>query len=81
MAPEIVKRVEYLGTKADIWALGVLLYVMLAGVFPFKGTHDRDLYRKIGRGVFTYPAAIGWHARELISQMIVVDANKRMNID
>lgn len=37
MAPEIVLKKEYYGCPADIWALGVLLYVLLCGVFPFKG--------------------------------------------
>lgn len=34
MAPEIINRQEY-GKPADIWALGILLYVMLNGKFPF----------------------------------------------
>jgi MAP/microtubule affinity-regulating kinase len=79
MAPEIVGRREYLGHKADIWALGVLLFVMLAGLFPFKGVNDRELYRKIGRGVFHFPDCISAQARTLIKRMIVVDPGKRMS--
>ena len=37
MCPEIVKKIEYFGKPADIWALGILLYVMLYGKFPFRG--------------------------------------------
>ena len=37
MAPEIVSKIEYAGPPADIWALGVLLYALLCGRFPFKG--------------------------------------------
>lgn len=47
MAPEVVQRKEYRGETADIWALGVLLFVSLTGVFPFKGSTDQELYRKI----------------------------------
>jgi serine/threonine protein kinase len=43
MAPEIVARKEYSGMCADIWAMGVLLYALLCGCFPFKGQNDRDL--------------------------------------
>lgn len=37
MAPEIVNKIMYSGNSADVWALGILLYVMLNGKFPFKG--------------------------------------------
>lgn len=41
MAPEVVQRREYRGECADIWALGVLLFVSLTGIFPFKGSTDQ----------------------------------------
>lgn len=41
MAPEIVLKSEYRGEPADVWALGVLLYVVLTGIFPFKGQTDK----------------------------------------
>jgi serine/threonine protein kinase len=44
MAPEITKKRDYEGNPVDIWACGVLLYVMLAGQFPFRGTSEQDLY-------------------------------------
>lgn len=37
MAPEIVKKIEYCGPPVDIWATGVLFYVLLSGKFPFRG--------------------------------------------
>ena len=52
MAPEIVAKKEYLGAPADIWACGIVLYVMLAGKFPFKGIDDKSLYVKIKSGNF-----------------------------
>lgn len=38
MAPEIAGRVPYHGEPADMWALGILLYLMLFGKFPFRAT-------------------------------------------
>ena len=35
-APEILLAHEYDGQLADVWSLGVLIYVMLAGRFPFQ---------------------------------------------
>ena len=47
MSPEIVRKVNYNGFKSDIWALGVVLYVMLTGRFPFKAKTERDLFARI----------------------------------
>ena len=41
MAPQVIQRKEYRGETADIWALGVLLFVSLTGIFPFKGSTDQ----------------------------------------
>jgi serine/threonine protein kinase len=37
MAPEIVQKIEYCGPPVDIWATGVLFYVLISGKFPFRG--------------------------------------------
>ena len=41
MSPEIVKKQPYVGGKADIWALGVMLYVMVVGVLPFRAGSEQ----------------------------------------
>lgn len=48
MAPELVMKKEYVGKFSDIWALGVLLYVLLCGKFPFKGNfkYTRNIFNK-----------------------------------
>jgi MAP/microtubule affinity-regulating kinase len=37
MAPELVRKNEYDGRQVDMWALGILLFALLAGTFPFRG--------------------------------------------
>ena len=50
MPPEIVSKVSYYGKPADVWALGILLYKMVTGKFPFSGLNDRELFDKINEG-------------------------------
>lgn len=81
MAPEIVSRKEYSGFCADVWAMGVLLFALLCGSFPFRGQNDRDLYRKIVRGVFHCPEVVGEYARNLLNRVLTVDMNRRPTVD
>jgi serine/threonine protein kinase len=81
MAPEIVARKEYAGFCADIWAVGVLLYALLCGSFPFRGQNDRDLYRKIVRGVFNVPEVVTDGARNVLSRVLTPDMSRRPTID
>ncbi|CEM11463.1 unnamed protein product [Vitrella brassicaformis CCMP3155] len=80
MAPEIVARREYDGFKADVWALGVLLFAMLVGHFPFKGATDKDLYRKIVRGAFYLPDHLSPSVRALLQRVLSLDPNRRPHL-
>lgn len=77
MAPELVRKHEYDGRQVDMWALGVLLYALLAGNFPFRGQNENELYGKIMRGQVKYPELMSREARHLISKLIEVDYRKR----
>lgn len=51
MAPEVMHRKSY-NYKADIWSIGVLLYTMLTGSFPFYANNPSDLLMKVETGIF-----------------------------
>jgi MAP/microtubule affinity-regulating kinase len=80
MSPEIVARKEYYGPPADVWALGVLLFVMLSGVYPFKGRDDKDLYRKIIKGQFEVPQVVAAAPRAMIHRMMSIDPSRRPSV-
>ena len=40
MPPEIINRKNYQGSCADIWSVGVLLYTLICGSFPFRGSNQ-----------------------------------------
>ena len=43
-APELLMNREYLGPPADMWAVGVMMYVLLTGFLPFKGPDMKTLH-------------------------------------
>jgi serine/threonine protein kinase len=77
MAPEIVNRKEFCGPPVDMWALGVLLYFMLYGVYPFKATNERELYRRIRAVKYTTPKGPSKAARDLIADLLSYRSDER----
>ena len=78
MAPEITLKREYEGKPVDMWALGVLLFVMLTGTFPFKGVSEQDLYYKIQRGQFSMPESVPKEAKKIIYKLLDSDYRRRI---
>lgn len=83
VAPEVLKRQGY-DAACDIWSLGVLLYIMLAGYTPFRnspGDSATDILDRIGPGYIDVESGI-WcqisnEAKELVKRMLHVDPNRR----
>lgn len=83
VAPEVLKRQGY-DAACDIWSLGVLLYIMLAGYTPFRnspGDSASDILDRIGPGYIDVESGIWCHisseAKELVKRMLHVDPNRR----
>ena len=53
MAPEVIEGHSY-GVKADMWSIGVLLYIMMSGYLPFNGKSTELVFEKIKAGKFTF---------------------------
>eukprot|EP00903_Cladosiphon_okamuranus_P012027 g11292.t1 len=80
MAPEIIKRQEYEGKPVDIWSLGVVLYAMLCGCFPFSGPRYPELYKNIAKGVFRLPDWLSPTASSLVRGMLVTNPTQRFTL-
>jgi len=77
MSPELSTRKDYHGHLADIWALGVLLYAMLTGAFPFRATNDQELFKRIARGYYEIPSYVSPEAQSLIRRMLRMNPFER----
>jgi len=47
MCPDLAKKATYYAQAADVWALGVILFILVVGKLPFFAEYEADLYRKI----------------------------------
>ncbi|XP_037546445.1 serine/threonine-protein kinase DCLK2 [Nematolebias whitei] len=82
VAPEIIAESGY-GLKVDIWAAGVITYILLCGFPPFRSENNKqeDLFDQILLGQLDFPSPywdnITYSAKELIGNMLQVDAEAR----
>nr|XP_027794146.1 sperm motility kinase 4A-like [Marmota flaviventris] len=79
-APEVVRREEYEGPLADIWSLGVVLYVMLTGSRPFIANSVGEVRRLIMEGAYGIPAHVSKGAQSLILEILKMDPRQRPSL-
>ena len=79
-APELFKDDSYVGSRVDIWALGVLLYFMVCGTMPFRAETVGKLKRKILEGSYSIPAFVTEACRFLIKQILQPVPSDRFTI-
>ena len=77
LAPEIIQSKGH-NKAVDWWALGVLIYEMLAGYPPFFDDNPFSIYEKILAGKIEWPAELDPTARDFIRRLLVQDRNKRL---
>lgn len=80
VAPEVLRKKGYDGAKADTWSCGVILFVLLSGHLPFRNENAMKMYVKILKAEYEFPPWISRDAKRLISNLLVVDPEKRITI-
>lgn len=80
VSPEILNaNCSYSGRSADVWSLGVMLYTMLVGRYPFHDTEPGALFNKIRRGKFSIPDSLSSKARCLARSIMQRDPSDRLS--
>lgn len=69
-APEVFKGIEFKGNIADIWSMGICLYLMVCGDFPFNGEESRDLVREIVKKNVDVPDFVSPLFKDLIYKIL-----------
>jgi len=52
MSPELIPPFARYNELTDIWSIGVVLYLMITGRFPFSASNEKELYTKIRKGLY-----------------------------
>uniref|UniRef100_M4C058 Protein kinase domain-containing protein n=1 Tax=Hyaloperonospora arabidopsidis (strain Emoy2) TaxID=559515 RepID=M4C058_HYAAE len=80
VAPEILEGASY-GKPVDIWSIGIITYILLAGYPPFHDESQSVLFKKIRKGKFYFDSPywdnVSTDAKEFISKMLVVNPKNR----
>uniref|UniRef100_A0AAQ4NPM1 Maternal embryonic leucine zipper kinase n=1 Tax=Gasterosteus aculeatus aculeatus TaxID=481459 RepID=A0AAQ4NPM1_GASAC len=79
-APELIQGKSYIGSEADVWSMGVLLFALLCGYLPFDDDNCMVLYRKITRGKYDNPRWLSPASVLLLNQMMQVDPKRRVTV-
>ncbi|ETV92363.1 CAMK/CAMKL/AMPK protein kinase [Aphanomyces invadans] len=80
-APEMIEGKLYIGPKADIWSLGVILFAMVCGYLPFEDNNTSVLYKKILSGQYKPPNYISPSVQDLIRKILETNPDKRYTLD
>jgi len=80
VAPEILRGDKY-GCEVDVWSVGVICYILIAGYPPFYDEDQKKLYKKIKEGSYIfhdeYWSNISPEAVDLIKKMLIVNQQQR----
>uniref|UniRef100_A0A8C2L4D4 calcium/calmodulin-dependent protein kinase n=1 Tax=Cyprinus carpio TaxID=7962 RepID=A0A8C2L4D4_CYPCA len=84
LSPEVLRKDAY-GKPVDIWACGVILYILLVGYPPFWDEDQHKLYQQIKAGAYDFPSpewdTVTAEAKNLINQMLTINPAKRITAE
>lgn len=80
VSPELLND-KYCGTPADVWAFGCILYQMIAGKPPFKGSNEYQTFQKVMKLQYAFSAGFPMIIRDLVKRILVTKPCDRLTVD
>ncbi|XP_078427881.1 phosphoenolpyruvate carboxylase kinase 1-like [Wolffia australiana] len=84
VAPEVLSGRDY-GEKVDVWSAGVILYVLLAGIPPFRGESAVEIFEAVMRANLRFPTrvflGVSAEAKDLLRRMLCKDVSRRLSAE
>lgn len=83
ISPDVLTGKPYLGKPSDMWALGVVLYTMLYGQFPFYDAVPQELFRKIKAADYVIPddGRVSEPTQMLIRRLLLLEPRQRISAE
>merc|ERR550532_681109 len=83
ISPDVLSGKPYAGKPSDMWALGVALFTMLYGQFPFYDSAPHELFQKIKSAEYTIPddGRVSEDTKTLIRKLLITNAKERMTAE
>jgi hypothetical protein len=78
---ELISGIPYIGVKSDIWAMGVVLFILASGDPPFYGSSLSTLYARIKAVDYRCPDHFSKELKKLLSKILVKDPKMRISMD
>lgn len=79
-SPEIIRKENYIGPEIDVWSLGVILYTMVTGLFPWNGKDPQQQLQNALKGRCKLPEYLSEECGNLIKRMLEPDPKQRATI-
>jgi len=82
VAPEVTNN-EGVSYATDMWSVGIITYILLSGISPFRGANDRETLKKVREGKWDFDdrwKSISNEAQDFIRNLLLYNVDKRMDV-
>mmetsp|Transcript_8467 Transcript_8467/g.16138 ORF Transcript_8467/g.16138 Transcript_8467/m.16138 type:complete len:366 (+) Transcript_8467:26-1123(+) len=79
-SPEQIECKDYVGSAADVWSMGVILFNLVCGFLPFEARSLPELFWKVPLRLFKFPSYISKEVADLIDKMLQIDPEERITL-